>query len=469
MPIGYFIPRALAARITELPQGIRFTKKTLNVLAYGDGINIPGVRVRGRRPLVERFLKDHELSPMGDGLVNDHMHRIYGCGASVVIDGEHKKLKAEKEIRAGLEETLTILSSYTGLEFHLHYDDDCCLPFGADDKNVHFVLGASPPGDVQNLERSHLLGVTLHYAARDITHYGPAKGYGVCIQDDKKEIVAQIIHSTIYLFLPLDDIRLLERSGANLFGRAVQVAWNAYGEDEAKGAKEGTTVDGRNAYRRQMERWAEGRAKMTDFSIELVNHEIKRVQDELRELFGKKRTLIAFQRGRKDLKGSERQRRAQLRQQWERLMAIPLIEHVVFSEGAFQIKTKTVIVEDEGARYRTGSYMIRIDAFGNVSIWAHAPTHPKRIPHPHISRKGVWCFGNYTTPIEEAAMAMDIGETAHLITRWLVEGYDPSVADTRIEEWPVVIDQIPTIEAQPLTEKESVHGGSQLLTPVESV
>ena len=51
------------------------------------------------------------------------------------------------------------------------------------------------------------------------------------------------------------------------------------------------------------------------------------------------------------------------------------------------------------------------------------------------------CFGNLTLAIREAAESLTHAARAiELIFTWLAEGYDPGIADTKIEEWTVIIE-----------------------------
>jgi hypothetical protein len=119
------------------------------------------------------------------------------------------------------------------------------------------------------------------------------------------------------------------------------------------------------------------------------------------------------------------------------IKAMPQVDHVALADEGINIHLKPVIMEWEGKRYRMGRFVVRFGVFGTVSVWCVESTHPYRVPHPHINRDGIWCFGNATDAIAKASAELRLAKAATYLIAWLTKGYDPDLALTKIETWPV--------------------------------
>ena len=133
--------------------------------------------------------------------------------------------------------------------------------------------------------------------------------------------------------------------------------------------------------------------------------------------------------------GEIRSNPAEVTDTWRRLRDHPLIERFYVIESAIHVETKAILCEHEGGAENTGSVVIRFPLNGSFTVWGLKPTHPKGIAHPHINPHGGACFGNVETAIQSAALDGRIADGFDLVLRWLVEGYDPTLAQSKIEEW----------------------------------
>lgn len=109
-----------------------------------------------------------------------------------------------------------------------------------------------------------------------------------------------------------------------------------------------------------------------------------------------------------------------------------------YVQGAIQVETSTFQMEHEGAFYRLGAYTVRIHPDGSIHVFQLEPQHPKGQIHPHVNQFGIPCLGNITREVMERCISQDIAGAINLLVNFLLEGYDPGVAQAKITEWPRV-------------------------------
>lgn len=355
---------------------------------------------------------------------------------SVTLDYDKEDFLAknpavERQIRKVLEKFAARVAKNITMHF---VKGPAFQPFPKDDA-LHFVVGATAPGAIGAIELSHVCGVRLNERGRYIRMDGPTAGVGFLVKDEDKETVAQVVDSTAYLFIPSPSRCPFHFEGSeatDLYSRLVDLVWKTM-KRERKHPK-AQSIESLSAYRECVGKHLGGMSKLLETQKEIINIQIEKKLDELRSLYSQKENygrLAAFEAQRTD----EDRRELPMRD-WSRIEKMPLVERVLWVEDAMHVRTKRIIVEYEGVYYDFGKFMIRMALCDTPAVWALCPTHPERVAHPHISRNGIVCFGNVSVPLAQAAGEGRMADALELMMKWLVEGYDPNLADTKIETWP---------------------------------
>ena len=120
---------------------------------------------------------------------------------------------------------------------------------------------------------------------------------------------------------------------------------------------------------------------------------------------------------------------------WMRLHAFAGVQKVSVVDHGIHVETNSLIVACDSVKYRIGSFIIRYCHDG-IFVWSQNSLHKQGIAHPHISESGVVCFGNVGSAITTAAIESRVVDAVELVLRWLTDGYDPELAETKITEWP---------------------------------
>ena len=427
----FFVPRALADKLHEMPPRVSVLETTLKV----GNIVVSGVYLKGRARAILPYLKRLGLGSVGEGVANDRVCLVYGTGGFVAVDSiDAATTTKHAAILQHMVTTLKRLSGLSGINIDLRLEREPFLPL-CDSGVVRIVIGASPPGDVAVLERRSLCGVQLQENGEELREYGHAQGYGALVYDDESVVVAQIIDSTIYLFVPLDRELMLSPSGGNLFARAAVFAWNAYLEGATPVHVE--PIDTVEEYINHAQKLQAKHVSAVDVIISDIDDRVRTAMRRIEELRREQLIFRAVKRGLESVASSET-REDDLTAQFDALKANTLLARFGYLDAAFQVETVDLIAEHDGVHRLLGSYGIRIEYAGKVHVWALRSAHPYGIPHPHISKKGVVCFGNLTQAIVQSASEQDIPTAVGFVIRWLLEGYNPRSADTSIEEWPLV-------------------------------
>lgn len=355
---------------------------------------------------------------------------------SVTLDYDKEDFLAknpavERQIRKVLEKFAARVAKNVTMHF---VKGPAFQPFPKDNA-LHFVVGAAAPGEIGMIELSHVCGVRLNERGRYIKMEGPTAGIGFLVKDDEKETVAQVVDSTIYLFIPSPSRCPFHFEGSeatDLYSRILDLVWKT--TKHARKHPKAEPIESLSAYRECMGKHMGGMSNLLKVQKEIINTQIERKLDELRSLYSQKENygrLAAFEAQRTDEDRQELPKR-----DWSRIEMMPLVERVLWVENAMHVRTKRIIVEYEGFHYDFGKFMIRMAPFDTPAVWALCPTHPQRIAHPHISPSGIVCFGNVSVPLAQAAGEGRVADALELVLLWLIQGYDPNLADTKIETWP---------------------------------
>lgn len=305
-----------------------------------------------------------------------------------------------------------------------------------DDGILHIVVGAAAPGAIDECHLAHACGVRLDAKGMYLEFWGPTLGIGTLVKDAEKQTIGQVVDGTVYLFIPSPGRSsfLFEGSGGrDLYARAlafVHAAMKKGGEPKSK------KIADLARYSEFVKKSLVGLPMLLGARKALLDIRIQEATEKLNSLYAERETftrLCRIQEARND----EEQREIPSRD-WPRIREHPLVERVLSVEDALHVQTRRIIAEHGGKRFDFGRFMIRLPLGGKPSIWPIEYTHPKRVAHPHISPSSVVCFGNATSAITQAAGEGRIADALDLIFSWLTEGYDPNLADSKIEEWPEV-------------------------------
>lgn len=400
-----------------------------------NGYNIPFIRVP-LSPVQEQFLGELLTIDKAQN-VDDYIATT--DGAVVIKERDDCALFKEKDrgVLSDIEETLLSLSKVTGIEFVLH-TDPILVPQHASDGQINVILGA-PPGSGNPIKRTAHPETGKSYSLWGVGRAvceGAARGWGEVIEGPDELPIAQIIGRNFYLFVSTHKIALPilpEGSGADMFGYAMRMAWNAF----IRGVKEPEQHPLDNPDMMQMF------LGMTE-SIETVRRgkELERLQTALSDIRAQYQdTLNQIRR----VEGLLRPSIARVADvitdppSWDEATGHPLFERMYTAEHLLHVETKPVVVEGR----MLDAYTLRFDTSltndrWNVVIYnTKKPLHPLAIPHPHISKHGGVCFGNVGLLIDEALINHNIPRAIKLALQWLAKGYDADIARHKIEEWPL--------------------------------
>jgi len=436
----YFLPRPLKKRVSGT-KGIRFQR---SFLGTSDNFKVPGFALRGHSRTIKAFLRRNKLAGADWGVCNGEVRTILRPdpslrAAPLILSSPEveKTLKERPGILKDFESALSTFSDRIGMKVQLHFVNGPSFPpYAKNDANLHLVVGASPPGNRETLERQTICGILLNDRGAYVQGRGPALGYGIIVRDDQKGIVSQIIGNTFYLFIPtienLNRALFFGTQGIELFTRVLALTWNVYADNAAEPTP--APIASAKEYTSLMQGNLSLYSKVQRRSIEEVDEELQEALRNYRDKLNLKRILLAAEKAYLAIAEAN----SDFDRDWKILKSHPLIAQVGTLDDTLFIETKWIIHEFEGTKYKLGRYMIRKPIGVPSGIWALETPHPDRIPHPHISAHGIVCYGNATQAIEEAVGEMRTVDELELILRWLSEGYSPSLAMAHIEQWPTV-------------------------------
>lgn len=331
-----------------------------------------------------------------------------------------------------------------GVHFHLHVCGGRTVYYPHDDEDtVTVVLGGLPPGESGTLWAETIVGIRLDQDQRtQIKVPGYAKGYGKVVRDEHGCAVAQLVGSTIYLFLPTsaEKLYLLAGHEIDLFAKALQVALEALPSFHT--APHLPVLGSENVVTRSnhISGFYNQRA---DKKISAIHEKIIALKKEMNELYMSLRVLQSRKASFPEVYASKDD--DDVMAEWTKLEQHPLFDYAEWSlDNCLHIHTKDVLIDSgNGGIRNVGRFVVRVSVFEGVWIWSKYLTHPKRIPHPHIGQSGSVCFGNITQEVEWLIVYGTEVEISLLVLDWLGEGYDAGLAEARLEEWPLadVVDQ----------------------------
>jgi len=341
-------------------------------------------------------------------------------------------IQKEADIFSHVRGHLELLSCISNMSVRLHVTKHFVLIPYSDD-TLHIAINTSPPGDNGLYRHRDVCGIVFRPDCSEVKYPSYAAGYGTMVIDDKERDIAQIVGSTIYLFLPCmkDDVHLLGGRGIDLFGEILKRAWHDYSADSAEESKN-QTIRSAKAYKSLSDNLNFLQPGFVEEKSANIDREVAALQRKICELVTKKRTLIAV------LKGYKPPTKRTSDDEWRSIRKNPLIDFMEkANDNAPQIHTKPILMEsdDGNSIHDLGRFVVRISNAG-VSIWSKDHKHPEEVQHPHIGRLGSVCFGNISTEISTALAEFRLGDVVDMAINWLKNGYDSSLTETKVEEWP---------------------------------
>lgn len=302
-------------------------------------------------------------------------------------------------------------------------------PFPVDGA-IHLMAANRPPGIAINRYVNLAYGLPIKGAGEQIVVLGHAKGRGVVKGDAKGVKTVQVLGDSWYLLLPVIT-HFHGRNSVAIFEKMLAQALEADREQRSDGAIARSADEGDFiAYRANEAGFFAGgwdkQIEQHQREIEAATERLAAAQRNLRmalewEALVKATPFIA-------------ECNARAPSEFARLKRDPRIAKMVIVDELLQIETKPIVIEHDGNRYDVGTFVIGIDRC-SFTVWGLVPTHPDRVPHPHIDRDGIACFGNASQAITDAVAELRVADAVDFMLEWLEDGYEPSLARVKIETW----------------------------------
>ncbi|MBP9669482.1 MAG: hypothetical protein KBE09_04295 [Candidatus Pacebacteria bacterium] len=439
----YFVPAPLMARVQKhLMEGMRKRKAQYMY----DGFRVQGVLLSAPATLMRQFLKRMQLSVGYLGDVNDHSVAVLSHGGSTTLRISEGHVFGQHQSDARhVEDVCNLLSSISGLEVCVHFDvEDAVTPVMLPRKRgavypeacIHIIVGSSPMGDSVNYESDRACGVSFYPDGATALFPGATKGRGYRVLDADEKCIGQIVGDSIFLFAPVankETIKTLTTHG-DLFKKMLCRAWNAQLGPRDAGVRS-MPITSRQHYTTVLGTMDNLLPTVLAKRIADNDRYLKNLRRQYTRIVAERQQFLLMQKTFEENScfGKPQERNTA----WRVLKGIPEFKTYTWREEGLQILTNHIVQEYEGVRYLLGVYGARIELAGRVSLWCEHSFHPKGAGHPHISKQGVTCFGNIEFALGDAAAEGRFSDVALLLAQWFRSGYEPHLADFKIEEWPI--------------------------------
>lgn len=456
---NYFLPLPLERALRgSHAKGIEAKKAVLD----WDGFMIPGFILHGNARALRRFItwapiyRDlHSLleafksrgkkkrargtlAVRAEGQIEKVAYKILGGEPSIRIDAEEgMRLLYGGAWHNDVYDTLTNLSAACGASFTLASPDSSYSPQWSAGTHLHLVIDAAPPGDSKRNTGEKICGVLVAPGQKvKYAMHGPAKGYtSIVAKDGDGRAVGQIVGDTLYHFMPIapEFETAFVEAGSGLFKKMLRLIWNAMREKPQ--LQDFSPISDARSYVGALDAHSGSLMTLLKEGVAGFKHEIADYEEKIRQLTSDWRaTQLAYDQaahlhGRRD--------RTQQAREWRRAQKHQDIRSWAIVEESVQVETCSIVSAPyESKRYRYGRLIIRLGPRGDVYIWSTNPRGPHGLVHPHIGASGNPCLGNIGPAIREAILESRLLDAINLILRWVREGYDPTLAENKIEQWP---------------------------------
>ncbi|NQV89817.1 hypothetical protein HQ487_00245 [Candidatus Uhrbacteria bacterium] len=339
----------------------------------------------------------------------------------------------EKALNAYLP-ILTRLAQISGLsvEFHVPQKERLHSPH-ASDGVIHIYANACPPGEYQSWYVDTAFGLTIAPASKDRpVGYGPTQGRGIVLKDADEKNLVQILEDTWYLLIPTLGI-FNPLTSVQIFEQLLALGWDAKRTGKPTAQKPLPCTK----FLRKARTWIEPFADGATENARNCEEEIKRLHARLAE---KTRELVLWRGMEEALKKTSYSRatKKRLPKDLQIILNLPDVDRLELFEDAMHVWTRPLVIIHELEAYLAGTFVIRLNKEGGVTVWSEDSTHPDGVPHPHIAKHGGPCFGNAGTAIAKAGGEARYADAVKHVLTWLILGYTPNLATVKIEAWPKV-------------------------------
>lgn len=366
------------------------------------------------------------------------------CGieerATVIDENKNNTVLLTALAITSLHRQLQYFSYITGVRIYFHNVSKYTYsPIPAEPGVLHIFVDMAPPGECGPLEySSHLFDRQLHKEMLFVPMHGCVKGRGMVLKthDGNKDVAyAQILGNNVYILAPLLEY-YWDLNTPDLFRKILGNVYTAILdgvsdlEEEARHATPCTEADfiaaisDTDVFRPEYwEKFAEAQRQ----KIEKHQRELRLAYLILQECVSRKKACTE--------QAYYRTAVTRMAEDKTSIQLMPEVEQLVVVDGGVHVYTKPIIVDWQGQQYVLGSYAIRATGTGSVCVWAVETTHPHGVPHPHIAKDGLACFGQATDAIMKASADFRMADVMRYVIAWLVHGYTPDLAEHKIEEW----------------------------------
>ena len=379
----------------------------------------------------------HSVIPWGElAAVTILMRSLYGDNGPAVDSLSELQTHMSDRILGQLVSHLQLIGQLSGKNIELIISNRRIVAPSGTKQNLRVVLGSPPPGYSTTHEVETLFEIPISDKGYTIAIPTPSVDVGIIVKSSLGESVAQIVENTIYLLLSVhpSSFEPLSDDGGGIFKKTLMLAWNMYSEQRMETSDTSLHIES-----------AQGFAACTlnikveqeiiAAEIKYADDEIEKAQGYLRRTMTKKRTLLTR------LKTfHEQMSQVDYEQGWAKLTSSPYFDFATkTSDERIHYFTKPLTIKDAGGTDRfLGRFGIRLQGDDRVTVWSLDYPHYSGIPHPHINKFGDVCLGNVTESLWQLLLDYKEAEAAVLVMRLLAEGYEASLTEHPIEQWPTI-------------------------------
>lgn len=301
--------------------------------------------------------------------------------------------------------------------------------------HINLYFWTAPPGDSDDYFLARAFKIPLCKESKSVLTYRGVPGRGEFVGDGKHDLV-QLIGNNWYVLTSV--FEFAHRFGTEALVSKLLAISLARWQALRKGArpKHREVMIGRAQFVKTTTRWVNSLPDALKGEVQKQRKELERLRRE------RERIMRVYQDALRALKAMDdgtttRTLLESLPQQWEAIRKNPHVADISQVGEGLHITTVPIVIDYDGHRYRLGRFVIRLNKDGVLTLWNLELLHPKGIPHPHIDDIGHPCYGNASAAIESALAEHRYADAVQYVTRWLVDGYEPSLAQHLIIDWPV--------------------------------
>ncbi len=405
------------------------------------------IEVLSITPVDAFFLKSPTTCLLGDA----ELAFLVGSRGKVEIhwegyDPDKEKVAAKREqyaqaiicYRGLLEEFAGIIGGWD-IHFHTGAYGFIREPFAETPRRLNIFTNCVPPGEVSSCHRGRVFNLPLAADGKEQVCMNFTPGRGIAAEDDGGA-VAQIVGSNFYFLGPMITC-FNEITSAKIFELLLAECWNAYCNEKKEKKESRPAPLEQVMFMSEAYDWLTLRPQHIERTLAGTNMELLGKFEEIAVIQKNIRQYIQLLEVLKSDQYASNARE-RLGEEWKKISALSDIENLAIIDDGLQAHTKPIAMKYNGVMYNVGSFVIRVSKYGTISVWSENPTHPDRVPHPHIGKDGTPCFGNATEAIIRAASALRYADTFSYVLRWLRDGYTPELALVKIEEWPTIREAV---------------------------